>query len=129
MAVLGGFNGTTLVYDQATLNITLLVRNFSESGNGRAQIDITAASDTRKKSLPGLAEPRTWSFECVYEVDLYDKLQTELAAGTAKTLALSLGGTATEPMNTSKSAWLIGCELGGDIDNPTTINVEFLISE
>ena len=62
MAALGGFNGTTLVWDTNTL----LVRNFSESGNGRAQIDITSASDTRKKSLPGLAEPRTFSFECVY---------------------------------------------------------------
>ena len=125
MAALGGFNGTTLVWDSNTL----LVRNFSESGNGRAQIDITSSSDTRKKSLPGLAEPRTFSFECVYEADLYDTLQTKLADTSADTLALSFQGTATEPMNSSKDAWLIGLELGGDIDNPVTINLEFLISE
>tara|TARA_B100000575_G_C22499909_1_gene327651 strand:- start:24 stop:395 length:372 start_codon:yes stop_codon:yes gene_type:complete len=122
MAVFGGFNGSTMTFG----GTAYLLRNWSESGNARTQVDITSAADSRKVSLPGKAEPRTWSFECVYESATYATLQGYLDDTTPASLALSLGGSESVATVTAS---LIGLEFTGEMDDAVTFTAEFLIHE
>ena len=84
------FNGAELTFaaaDSAFPGVTFKVRNVSESGNSRPDIDVTSSTDTERRVVPGLAEPSKLSFECVYDVDSISRanletLLKETAAGT-----------------------------------------------
>ncbi|MCP4742943.1 MAG: hypothetical protein GY871_12075, partial [Actinomycetales bacterium] len=68
------FNGATCTFtiDGGESDDTVLkfnIRDFSESGNDRAAIDVTTAASTRRQVLYGYAEPSEFTFECVYDQD------------------------------------------------------------
>lgn len=64
------FNGATCTFTTAaSVVLKFNIRDFSESGNDRAAIDITTAASTRRQVLYGYAEPSEFTFECVYDRD------------------------------------------------------------
>jgi hypothetical protein len=64
------FNGATCTFTTAaSVVLKFNIRDFSESGNDRAAIDVTTAASTRRQVLYGYAEPSEFTFECVYDRD------------------------------------------------------------
>ena len=64
------FNGATCTFTTAdSVVLKFNIRDFSESGNDRAAIDVTTADSTRRQVLYGYAEPSEFTFECVYDQD------------------------------------------------------------
>ena len=64
------FNGATCTFTTAaSVVLKFNIRDFSESGNDRAAIDVTTAGSTRRQVLYGYAEPSEFTFECVYDQD------------------------------------------------------------
>jgi len=129
------FNGATLTFtaaDSGFAGVTFKVRNVSESGNSRPDIDVTSSTDTERRVVPGLAEVSKLSFECVYDVDNMSRanLETLLKETEAGTLLFKLvddGATPAADTMVSENAWLTGVTYSGELDGVMTATVEFTL--
>ena len=129
------FNGATLTFVAAAsgfAGVTFKVRNVSESGNSRPDIDVTSSTDTERRVVPGLAEPSKLSFECIYDVDTTSRanletLLKETEAGTLQFKLVDDGTTPADDLTVSENAWLTGVSYSGELDGVMTATVEFTL--
>ena len=125
------FNGVTVTFTPDGGNaITLLVRNHSEAGNTRPDIDVTTAGDTRRKVLPGLADPQKHTFEVVVdstaERAAIAALLDDCAAG-ALVVAVTQCGDSQGTNVISENAWCTGFQYSAEIDGVLTYSIEFTV--
>ena len=126
------FNGVAVTFTpDGGSATTLLVRNHSEAGNTRPDIDVTTAGDTRRKVLPGLADVQKHTFEVVVDsvaeraaiIGMLD----DCAAGSLVVAVTQCGdGGATNVI--SENAWCTGVQYSGEIDGVWSYSVEFTVS-
>ena len=126
------FNGVVVTFTpNGESPITLKVRNHSEAGNTRPDIDVTTGADTRRKVLPGLADAQKHTFEVVVDgaserADIVGLLD-DCASGALVVAVTQCGdGGATNVI--SENAWCTGVQYAGELDGVFTYSVEFTVA-
>lgn len=125
------FNGVSVTFTpNGGSAITLLVRNHSEAGNTRPDIDVTTAGDTRRKVLPGLADAQKHTFEVVVdsatERAAIVALLDDCAPG-ALSVAVTQCGDGGASTVIAENAWCTGVQYSGEIDGVWSYSVEFTV--
>jgi hypothetical protein len=110
------FNGSVLNWS----GITFGINSFSEDGGQRPEIDITTSTDSRRKSLVGLAAPQTLNFGFVYAGER-TSLVNSLEGCTASTLNFSVrNNCGASSLISDELFYLMSYDLSGDLDGTVT---------
>lgn len=126
------FNGVTVTFQPAGAQgaTTLKVRNHSESGNDRPDIDVTTAGDLRRVVVPGLAGAQKHTFEVLVQTAAErGTVMGWLAECTAGTLTVqtTVCGDAQPSTILTDDAWCTGVTYTGDLDGVWTYSIEFTV--